>query len=168
MARIDLPEGPGEERERMWRFRPEMGAAADAFSAAVQECSTLTVREQEAARTRIAHINRCIPCTDARIDDMAAWGLDEAFYANVDAPDPDRYSLRERLAIGFAERFAAGAETFDDAFWDDMRNAFDDGEIVDLAAGCAKWLGLGRINAVLDLQRSCPIRLKPSTQAKAA
>jgi alkylhydroperoxidase family enzyme len=167
MARIELPEGPGEERERMWRLRPVMGAAADAFSAAVQDTSTLSVREQEAARTRIAHINRCVPCSEARIDDMAAHGLDEAFYAGVDAPD-GRYSLRERLAIEYAARFVAGVDSFDEAFWAEMRGAFDDGEIVDLSAGCAKWLGLGRINAVLDLERSCPIRLKPSRNARAA
>jgi alkylhydroperoxidase family enzyme len=167
MARIELPEGPGEERERMWRLRPEMGAAADAFSAAVQDSSTLSVREQEAARTRIAHINRCVPCSEARIDDMDAHGLDEAFYAGVDAPDA-RYSRRERLAIDYAARFAAGVDSFDEAFWAEMRSAFDDGEIVDLSAGCAKWLGLGRINAVLDLERSCPIRLKPSRNARAA
>ncbi|NLR73185.1 carboxymuconolactone decarboxylase family protein [Novosphingobium sp. ERN07] len=167
MARINLPTGPGEERERMWMLRPEMGAAADAFSAAVQDRSTLTTREQEAARTRIAHINRCVPCTDARIDNMAEHGLDEAFYAGVDAPDA-RYSAREKLAIDYASRFAAGSEAFDDAFWAELRAAFDDGEIVDLTAGCAKWLGLGRINAVLDLQRSCPIRLRPSALANAS
>ncbi|WP_439533793.1 carboxymuconolactone decarboxylase family protein [Polymorphobacter sp.] len=167
MANITLPEGAGEDRERMWRLRPEMGAAADAFSAAVQNTSTLTVREQEAARTRIAHINRCIPCTEARMDDMDAHGLSESFYAGVDAPD-GQYSVRETLAIRFAERFAAGVEAFDEDFWAEMHGAFDDGEIVDLAAGCAKWLGLGRINAVLDLERSCPIRLKPSASAKAA
>lgn len=167
MARINLPGGDGEDRERMWRWRPEMGAGADAFSAAVQNFSTLTVREQEAARTRIAHLNRCGPCSEARIDDMAAHGLSEAFYDGVDAPGPD-YSAREKLAIAFAERFSAGVDAFDEPFWAEMRGAFDDGEIVDITAGCAKWLGLGRINAVLDLERSCPIRLKPSRAAKAA
>lgn len=167
MANIELPAGPGEERERMWRLRPEMGAGADHFSAAVQNHSTLTTREQEAARTRIAHINQCIPCSDARIDEMDVHGLDEAFYAGVDAPD-GRYSHRETLAIQFAERFAAGVDTFNTDFWGAMHDAFDAGEIVDLTAGCAKWLGLGRINAVLDLQRSCPIRLRPSQAARAA
>jgi alkylhydroperoxidase family enzyme len=167
MARINLPGDDGEDRERMWRWRPEMGAGADAFSAAVQNFSTLTVREQEAARTRIAHLNRCGPCSDARITDMAAHGLDEDFYEGVDAPG-GQYSSREHLAIAFAERFAIGVDAFDEAFWTEMRGAFDDGEIVDISAGCAKWLGLGRINAVLDLERSCPIRLKPSAMAKVA
>jgi len=59
MPRIDIPDGPGEERERMWRLRPELGQAAEALSRVVQEQSIIPVREHEAARIRIAHINGC-------------------------------------------------------------------------------------------------------------
>jgi alkylhydroperoxidase family enzyme len=163
MARIDLPPGPGEERERMWRLRPELGNAAEELSRVVQQCSIIPVREHEAARMRIAHINGCSPCSEARVQDMAAHGLDESFYAEVDDPERrGRYTERERLAIEFAERFAAGKEAFDDVFWADFHAAFSDEEIVDLAASVAKWLALGRINAVLDLSVSCPIRIAPS------
>ena len=158
MPNIDLPEGPGEEPRRAWSLRPEMGAAGFAYSDAIQATTTLPLGELEAARIRIAHINGCIPCSEARIEDAAAIGLDDAFYADVDDPAKrGRYSHREALAIGFAERFAAGIDTFDDAFWDEMRAAFDSGEIVELAACCGKWLGLGRVNAVLGLEVSCPI-----------
>jgi len=161
MARITLPEGDGEERARMWRLRPELGESADSFSATVQDSSILSIREQEAARTRIAHINACIPCSEARMEDMAALGLDEAFHADVDDPaQRDRYSERERLAIEFAERFAWGTEHFDDLIWARLRNAYSDAELVDLATACAKWLGLGRMNAVLELERTCPIVMK--------
>jgi alkylhydroperoxidase family enzyme len=170
MAQIDLPEGPGEDRERMWRLiAPEMGATAEAFSRAVQEFSILGVPEHEAARIRIAHINQCEPCSDARIADMASHGLDESFYADVDDPAlRGKYPLRVRLAIAFAERFAEGAEAFDDAFWAELRAVFSNAEIVDLAASCAKWLGLGRINAVLGLSVSCPISIAPSAKARAS
>jgi alkylhydroperoxidase family enzyme len=161
MARISLPDGDGEERQRMWRLRPELGESADHFSARVQDCSILSVREQEAARTRIAHINVCIPCSEARMDDMPGNGLDEHFYADVsDLGKRGRYSERERLAIEFAERFAWGSEYFDDLIWARLRQAFSDAELVDLATACAKWLGLGRMNAVLELERSCPIVLR--------
>jgi alkylhydroperoxidase family enzyme len=167
MARIALPNGEGEDRQRMWRLRPELGVATDNFSAVVQDRSILSIREQEAARTRIAHINACIPCSEARMEDMDAFGLDEAFYADVDDPAKRaNYSPRERLAIEFAERFCWGTERFDDILWGRLRQAFSDAEIVDLATGCAKWLGLGRMNAVLELERTCPIRLKtPATAA---
>jgi AhpD family alkylhydroperoxidase len=163
MARIDLPPGPGEDRERMWRLRPELGEAAEALSRIVQERSIIPVREHEAARIRIAHINGCDPCSEARAQDMEAYGVDESFYEDVDYPERRaRYTERERLAIEFAERFAAGRDAFDGAFWADLRAAFRDDEIVDLGVSVAKWLALGRINAVFDLAVSCPIRIAPS------
>jgi alkylhydroperoxidase family enzyme len=167
MARIDLPQGTGEDRERMWRLAPELGSAAEAFSRVVQEFTILPVPEHEAARIRIAHINGCVPCSDARSADMGSFGLDEAFYANVDDPAlRNNYAPRVALSIGFAERFAAGASAFNEEFWFAMRAAFSDAEIVDLAASCAKWLGLGRINAVLDLSVACPIAIAPSRNAR--
>jgi alkylhydroperoxidase family enzyme len=147
----------------MWRLRPEFGEAAEALSRVVQEQSIIPVREHEAARIRIAHINGCEPCSETRIDDMEKWGLDESFYEDVDEPAKrGRYTEREVLAIEFAERFAAGREAFDDAFWARLRAAYSDAEIVDLGVSVAKWLALGRINAVFDLTVSCPIRIVPS------
>lgn len=168
MARIDLPEGDGGDRDRMWTLiAPEIGAAAEAFSQSIQQYSITPVPEHEAARIRIAHINGCIPCSDARIADMASYGLDDAFYNNVDDPaQRDSYAPRVQLAIAFAERFATGAEAFDKRFWLDLRAAYSDAEIVDLAASCAKWLGMGRINAVLDLSVACPITIAPSRNAR--
>jgi alkylhydroperoxidase family enzyme len=160
MARIDLSAGDGEEGGRMWSLRPALGAAVAAFGAALKDESRLEIRVREAARIRIAHINGCMPCSQTRVEDGEALGLDEAFYAGVD--DPSRrghYAVREALAIAFAERFAAGPDAFDDRFWADLRGAFRDDEIVELAAHCAKWLGLGRLNAVMDIAVSCPIRI---------
>ncbi len=118
------------------------------------------LRELEAARIRIAHINGCLPCSEARPEDMAAQGIDEAFYADVDDPARrGRYSGREALAIGFAERFAAGKGSFDAEFWQDLTSAFTPGEIVELSTCVAKWLAIGRINAVLDMELSCPITI---------
>jgi hypothetical protein len=69
---------------------------------------------------------------------------------------------RERLPLGVAA--AAGRDAFDDGFWTRLRIAFTDAEIVDLGVSVAKWLALGRINAVFDLTVSCPIRMAPSAQ----
>jgi AhpD family alkylhydroperoxidase len=172
MARLDLPRGDDghpdadTDRYRMWSLRPEFGEAADIFSRVIQENSILPVAEHEAARIRMAHINGCVSCSEARTTDLAAVGLDESFYEDVDDPAKrGRYTVRERLAIEFAERFAAGKHTFDDRFWSEFRANFSDAEIVDLAASCAKWMGLGRLNAVLELSVACPIRIAPSNKA---
>lgn len=162
MATITLPQGEGTERERLWSLRPEFGAAADRFNDALQGASILPVSEQEAARARIAHINGCEPCSNARMIDMETHGLDESFYADVDDPARrGRYTPRQRMAIAFAERFAAGKASFDDAFWEEIQQVFSPEEIFDLAMSVAKWLALGRINAVFDLAVACPIVLRP-------
>jgi alkylhydroperoxidase family enzyme len=59
MARIDIPEGDGLERRRMWQLSPELGAALSAMSEAVYTKTTLDVRVREVARMRVAQINRC-------------------------------------------------------------------------------------------------------------
>ena len=143
----------------MWSLRPDLGQAAHDFGEALQAGAQLPVRVREAARIRIAHINDCIPCSEARVEDMERYGLDEDFYAHVD--DPARrgdYGVREAMAIGFAERFAVGPTAFDDQFWAEMNAAFSPEETLELAAHCAKWLGLGRLNAVMAISVSCPIR----------
>ena len=59
MAHIEIPDGDDLERLRMWRMVPPMERAISAFRDAVYEHGTLSVREREAARMRIAQINDC-------------------------------------------------------------------------------------------------------------
>ncbi|MCY4618382.1 MAG: carboxymuconolactone decarboxylase family protein [Chloroflexi bacterium] len=59
MARIDIAPGEGEESTRLFKPRPELGAAMTALSRAVVEHSQLPVRERELVRMRIAEINQC-------------------------------------------------------------------------------------------------------------
>lgn len=59
MAHIDIPEGAELERLRMWQMVPPMERAIAAFREAVYEHGTLTIREREVARMRIAQINDC-------------------------------------------------------------------------------------------------------------
>jgi alkylhydroperoxidase family enzyme len=59
MARIDIPDGDGLERRRLWQLAPELGAALGGMTDAVYTKTTLDVRVREVARMRIAQINRC-------------------------------------------------------------------------------------------------------------
>ncbi len=67
------------------------------------------------------------------------------------------YSDRERLAIEFAERFALDHLAMDERFFEQLRGAFTDAEILDLGVCVANFLGLGRLLRVLDLEASCDI-----------
>ncbi len=164
MAHVEIPEGEGSERARLWSLRPEFAEAAEHFNHVINSFSILPVRESEAARARMAHINQCEPCSEARVVDGQSYGLDEAFYAGLDSKETRHaYSARERLAIEFAERFDAGKDAFDEQFWSEMRLNFSSAEILDLAMSVAKWLAFGRMNAVFDLVPLCPVEIRPGS-----
>jgi alkylhydroperoxidase family enzyme len=59
MARIDIPDGDGLERRRLWALSPELGLGVAAMGEAVYTRTSLDVRVREVARMRIAQINRC-------------------------------------------------------------------------------------------------------------
>lgn len=59
MARIDVPEGEGLEAARMWQLAPHLRVGLSAMSLAVYEQSSLSIREREVARMRIAQLNEC-------------------------------------------------------------------------------------------------------------
>ena len=59
MARIDIPDGDGLEAARMWHVAPHLRVGLNAMSKAVYEQSSLSIREREVARMRIAQLNEC-------------------------------------------------------------------------------------------------------------
>ncbi len=59
MARIELPQGHEPERTRMWQLAPPLAQAVGAYSKTMFDTGSLSVREQELARMRIAQINAC-------------------------------------------------------------------------------------------------------------
>ena len=160
MANVKIPDGNGDELQRVGLLQPTMAKALGALTEACYQNSKLPIREKEAARMRIAHINGCVVCSETRMVESDNCGIDESFYADVDDPAKrGRYTERERMAIEFAERYAWGKHTMDAQFWARLHAAFSDEEIVDLAICCINFLGGGRFVAVLDLSTSCPIRL---------
>jgi hypothetical protein len=59
MARIDIPEGTGLERRRLWQLNPELGKGVSGLGDAVYTRTSLDLRVREVARMRIAQINQC-------------------------------------------------------------------------------------------------------------
>ena len=64
---------------------------------------------------------------------------------------------RQRLAIEYAERFAADHRNIDDELFTRLRAQFADDEILDLTLCCAVFLGLGRTLEVLGITDNCPL-----------
>jgi alkylhydroperoxidase family enzyme len=71
--------------------------------------------------------------------------------------DHDVFDTRERAALDYAERFALDHRSIDAAYIGGLQEHFDAGEIVDLTACIAKYLAVGRIVKVLELDHVCEL-----------
>jgi alkylhydroperoxidase family enzyme len=153
--RIEIPVGK-EPVAYVWgEMVPPIGHPAAAFSAAVYAHSTLSLREFEAARLRIAQVNGCRFCLDWRTD-RGGDHVDDGFPALVEQwRSGEGLSARERLAAEYAERYAVAHHGLDDEFWARMRGAYDDREVVELTMCLGSWLAFGRLNRVLGIDEVC-------------
>lgn len=144
--------------------RSLLAARANMMKVAYGSETTLSPREREGMRMRLAHMIGCSHCTSMRMArDMSGFSPDpipEEFYSNVLALDAwDGYSVRERLAITFAERFALDIMRLgvDDAFWDALSTNFDQTEIGDLCMLSGTWTAAGFTMMALGLGDQCEV-----------
>ncbi len=157
MARIDVPEGRGLERERLLMMQPDVAIGMGAYSQAVYEKTSLSPRVREIARLRVAVANGCPVCLNTRSPRAEADGLGEDGVQDVIAcaigqtPDIEGLTERERLAGEFADRFATDHHSIDDDFMQTIRTHFTDVEVIELTALCAMTVGNGRFMTVLDI-----------------
>jgi alkylhydroperoxidase family enzyme len=136
VSRVSLPEGEPPIVALMKMGTHEVAAHNNtaAWSRAYAQ-TTLTIREREAWRQRLAHFEGCEHCATIRSGSGQVEGdsIPDAFYENIFNSDWQGYTPRERLLIQLIERFADDHEQLrdDDAFWAEMHEHFTDTEIVD-------------------------------------
>lgn len=157
MARIDVPDGRGLERERLLMMQPDVAIGMGAYAQAVYEKTSLAPRVREIARLRVAVANGCPVCLNTRSPKAEADGLGENGVQDViacsigEAPEIEGLTEQERLAGEFADRFATDHHSIDDAFMADVKRHFTDIEVIELTALCAMTVGNGRFMTVLDI-----------------
>ena len=156
---VDVPDDKDPITYVWGEMVPHIGPAAGRFSAAVYAHSSLSLREFEAARLRIAQSNGCVFCQDWR---TARDGVrvEEGFDEEVRAwRTSEVLGVRERLAAEYAERYADdhhGIEPgVDDDFWERMFAHYTQEEVVELTMSLGSWLAFGRLNRVLGLDVAC-------------
>lgn len=144
----------------VWTLHPDMGRLVGHMVGTVYRKSVLPAAEREVARMRIAQLNACGACSTFRAPSVLEAGVAEDDYCHVeDWRTYEGYTERQRLAVEYAERFAADHTGIDDAFFARLRTAFDDAEVVDLTMCIAVYLGLGRALAVLGIDEHLPMEI---------
>ena len=142
----------------IWTLRPELAGMVDRMIRGAYQQSILPAAERELARMRIAQLNDCDACSDFRAPSVREAGIPADLYHHVaDYASYPGYTKRQRLAIEYAERFAAAHDQIGDELFERLRGAFSDEEILDLTLCISVYLGLGRTLAVLGVDQSCAI-----------
>jgi alkylhydroperoxidase family enzyme len=171
--RIDVPEGidPLVHASANLGNRDMAVARAQLTRLVYSLQTTLTPRELEAARARLARINQCAFCMRYRpARDRAGWADDpdvvpEEVYEHVeDAAEWPRYSTRERLAIQLAEGYALEHTNVPEPVWTEVHEYFTDDELIDLLNCISVWFAYGRMNRMLEVDTSC---LLPAAEVSA-
>jgi alkylhydroperoxidase family enzyme len=163
MPRVNVPAAKDPLVYVWTELATPLTAAAGAYSSAVYERSSLSLREFEAARITMARINQCAICIDWRTArDVPGRAADpgevpESFYDEVGRREWDALDDREGLAAEFAERYATDHLGMDEAFWARLHEHYNDDELVDLALCVGSWLALGRFNQVFDIDGACRV-----------
>jgi AhpD family alkylhydroperoxidase len=164
MARIALPDGTGPDVSRALSYRPRLAAAVDAFDQAVW-ASTLDWRLHELVRMRIAEINGCTLCLEWRTPAAFDAGVTEELLGAVSRAETEpAFTEAERTAIEYAARYCTDSTNIDAGLFERLHQHFDDGEIVELTLIISKYLALGRVMQVLDLDQSCAIDLQGASK----
>ncbi|WP_419917714.1 hypothetical protein [Candidatus Poriferisocius sp.] len=97
---------------------------------------------------------------------MAQHDLSEDDYLHVGNRDGyGGYSQAERDALEYCERFATDHMSIDQALIDRMVEYFGDEVLVDMTLSIGCWIAFGRLNQVMDVSVSCPLRMKSPEEA---
>jgi alkylhydroperoxidase family enzyme len=62
------------------------------------------------------------------------------------------FSAKEKVALRLAERVTRDAHTVDNQLWDELRQHFDEGEIVELLAAIGLFNYFNRFNDALEME----------------
>ncbi len=154
----------GDEWKPVWaRFIRALGAAPGhaerlfPYYEALWLDNRLGARLTELVRLAVANQTRCPFCLDIRYGHaMAEMTEQEARAAGN--PDEGAFTPRESAALRFAAAYAGDHHSIGDEAFTQLREHFDDEEIMELLLLCALALGIGRILMVTEiLQPACPV-----------
>lgn len=152
MPRIEIPDGDGPEVTRAFALVPHFVDAVGAQEKAVW-ASPLPRRVHELVRMRVAEINGCVLCMTWRND----WADEASLAAVSQHASSDLFTGPERVAIEYAERFCTHSTGIDDEMLARLGEHYSPAEIVDLTLVVGKYMAMGRLMQVLDLDQACTI-----------
>ncbi|MET0474044.1 MAG: carboxymuconolactone decarboxylase family protein [Mycobacterium sp.] len=142
--------------------RPAVAEAFGGVTSKLKETGSLPARLVELVRLRIAFHNQCRSCMAVRYQSAIDDGLTEDLVCSLEQPaEAPGLTDADRSALHFADLFATNHLAIDDAVYDDLREHFTEGELVELGLHCAIAVGIGRLTATWDVTENVPEGFSP-------
>lgn len=159
---------------RIYAHRPELAVAYARFLQALRAPGAVSPRLRELLRLRVAFHNQCRSCMAVRYEAPAEDGVaedgvaedgggddgvGEELVCQLEQPDqaPDLTDA-ERVALRFADRLATDHLAITDATFAELREHFDDAQIVEIGLHVATYVGYGRLSSAWDMVDELPDR----------
>jgi AhpD family alkylhydroperoxidase len=144
-------------RQQIYAWNPAIAAPFTEFMSRFRDASCLPARMVELVRLRVAFHNQCRSCMAVRYSAGAEDGVTEELVCSLERPaEATDLTSAEKAALAFADLFATNHLAISDETFAGLREHFSEPELVDLCFQVAMFVGVGRMNAVLDLVDDLP------------
>jgi uncharacterized peroxidase-related enzyme len=133
--------------------RPEILRTMIAHFRAVMETGTVGVKLKELVIVRTSQINRCDYCLSSHAQLALRHGWSEEQITDLaNFRTRSDFNAREKAALELAERETLDSNGIDDEFWAGLRQHFEEGEIIELAAAIGLFNYFNRFNNSLKME----------------
>ncbi len=134
-------------------YRPEILRTMIAHFRAIIETGTAGAKLKELVIVRTSQINQCEYCLNSHTQLAHKYGWSEEQIADLaNFRTRTDFTEREKAALELAERETLDSNGIDDAFWARLRQHFDEGEIIELAAAIGLFNYFNRFNNSLKME----------------
>lgn len=134
-------------------WRPEILRTMIAHFRAVMETGTVGVKLKELVIVRTSQINHCEYCLNSHTQLARKHGWSEEQIADLaNFRTRSDFSEKEKAALELAERETKDSNGVDDTLWARLRQHFDEGEIIELAAAIGLFNYFNRFNNSLRME----------------
>jgi len=142
---------------RTMAHRPEILATMIAHFEAVLQTGTVPLRLKELVIVRTSQLNQCAYClaSHSQIALRLGWSRDQLDGLNGYSGRSD-FTDAEKAALRLAERMTTDANRIPDEDFEELREHFNEGEVVELMAAIGLFNYFNRFNNALQLEPTKP------------
>ncbi len=137
--------------------RPEIFQTMIAHFEAVLNTGTLPLRLKELVIVRTSQLNNCEYClaSHSRIAKKLGWSEDQLLHLEEYAKRDD-FTVAEKVALRLAELMTRNERSLTDEEWQEIRDVYSEGEIVEVMAAIGLFNYFNRFNNLLGMEATAP------------